>query len=129
MSRVKKLEMKDGKYDLDALKNHFMQGGIIEQKSIEELVEKSINIFKEEPNMITVKEASLIFGDFHGQYFDFLFQYYDKEWNNTPHKTIMLGDYVDRGDNSCELLITLLCMKCNDPTNLIMLRGNHEVCL
>ena len=41
-------------------------------------------------------------------------------------KRVYLGDYVDRGTMSTEIVITLCCMKVNEPEKIIMLRGNHE---
>ncbi|MFC1843150.1 metallophosphoesterase family protein, partial [Candidatus Dependentiae bacterium] len=56
--------------------------------------------------------------------------YLDK---NNPFKIIkknfylvFLGDYVDRGDNSFEVLYLLLRLKIENPSNVILIRGNHE---
>jgi len=37
-----------------------------------------------------------------------------------------MGDYVDRGSFSVEVILLLLTMKINFKANMIMLRGNHE---
>ena len=39
---------------------------------------------------------------------------------------VFLGDYVDRGCNSCELLYSLMQFKIQNPDKVILLRGNHE---
>src|SRR5271169_123191 len=38
--------------------------------------------------------------------------------------TVTIGDYIDRGPNSCSVLDRLACNPF--PTNFIPLRGNHE---
>ncbi|ELP88879.1 serine/threonine protein phosphatase 2B catalytic subunit gamma isoform, putative [Entamoeba invadens IP1] len=120
------LALVDGKYDIISIRNHFMNGGVLSIQSAVTLIQRVRQLLQNEPNLISVNGDVLIFGDFHGQFFDFLTEIEDFEWNRTPHKTIFLGDYVDRGIYSCELLFMLMSMKYNSPTEVLMLRGNHE---
>ncbi|EMH74210.1 calcineurin catalytic subunit A, putative [Entamoeba histolytica HM-1:IMSS-B] len=115
-----------GKYDMKKLREHFMKGGGIKETSIHEINEEVKKILKEEKNVIEVNDNGLLFGDYHGQYFDFLTQLEDKYWDKTEETKIYLGDYVDRGRMSTEIIITLFCMKINNPKKVIILRGNHE---
>ncbi|BFU22728.1 calcineurin catalytic subunit A, putative [Entamoeba histolytica HM-1:IMSS-B] len=115
-----------GLYDTEALQRHFMHGGIIEEEDVSRLIEESESYFGLEENVIHVYDNVLIFGDYHGQYFDLITQMNDPFWEGRYSTSIYLGDYVDRGTMSCEVLITLLSMKVNNPSHVIMLRGNHE---
>jgi len=56
---------------------------------------------------------------------------HDRKANDKPADLIFLGDYVDRGDNSAEVID--LCIEVrekakSDPTigNVVFLKGNHE---
>jgi serine/threonine-protein phosphatase 2B catalytic subunit len=65
-------------------------------------------------------------GDIHGQFFDMIHMF-EKVVDVRAHcKMLFLGDYVDRGIYSIEVLIFLFCLKLNNPKNIVMLRGNHE---
>lgn len=41
-------------------------------------------------------------------------------------KMIFLGDYIDRGPQSIETIIYLLCLKVKYRDRIFLLRGNHE---
>ena len=65
-----------------------------------------------------------LFGDIHGclKSFENLLDRLSPTKNDT---VITLGDYVDRGPDSCGVVDRLL--KLQEETNLIGLRGNHEI--
>lgn len=46
----------------------------------------------------------------------------------TPEDTLVtLGDYVDRGPDSCAVIEKLIAMSTGPEVNLVTLRGNHEI--
>jgi serine/threonine-protein phosphatase 2B catalytic subunit len=77
-----------------------------------------------ESNLIKLQNPLTIVGDIHGQFYD-LVGILDR-LHLGKEKILFLGDYVDRGCFSIEVLVILLCMKINWPTRVFLLRGNHE---
>ena len=82
-------------------------------------------VFRSEANLVTVQAPATCVGDIHGQYFD-LRNLMKLGGSPIRQKYIFLGDYVDRGDWSCEVLFYLLALKVAYPQNMTMIRGNHE---
>ena len=76
--------------------------------------------------MVAIDDPVTIVGDIHGQFYDFL-KLLETEigGNCEATKYVFLGDYVDRGNFSIEVLILILAMKITKPKQVIMLRGNH----
>lgn len=73
-----------------------------------------------------------IFGDIHGQLPDLLHFFHTygvpNHKNGDVHLVnyIFIGDFVDRGSYSLEVLATLFCLKLRYPQNVFLIRGNHE---
>jgi serine/threonine-protein phosphatase PP1 catalytic subunit len=64
-------------------------------------------------------------GDTHGQYTD-LIRLFEMGGFPPSSNYLFLGDYVDRGKQSLETFLLLLCYKIKFPENFFILRGNHE---
>ncbi|AMD21324.1 HER045Cp [Eremothecium sinecaudum] len=82
-------------------------------------------IFMSQPSLLRLQAPIKIVGDVHGQFTDLL---RILKLSGIPHETnyLFLGDYVDRGKQSLETILLLLCYKIKYPDRFFMLRGNHE---
>ena len=97
----------------------------LKEDEIKFLIDKSLQIIKEQKMLVELEAPLHVCGDIHGQYYDLLriFEHcgYPGEYNY-----LFLGDYVDRGKQSLETVCLLLCYKIKYPTKVTLLRGNHE---
>jgi hypothetical protein len=66
-----------------------------------------------------------IVGDIHGQYYDFL-KILEIGGSPATNKYLFLGDSVDRGTFSIEVMLLILAIKITFTENVLLLRGNHE---
>ena len=83
------------------------------------------SILKTEANLLQLHDPISIVGDIHGQYYDFC-KLLEIGGNPSNTKYLFLGDFVDRGSFSIEVLILLYSLKLCYPKTVFFLRGNHE---
>uniref|UniRef100_A0A7S4UPU1 Serine/threonine-protein phosphatase n=1 Tax=Paramoeba aestuarina TaxID=180227 RepID=A0A7S4UPU1_9EUKA len=111
-----------------ALKDHFFREGRLSLSCVHRIIRTAKKLFRREPNVINLTAPVNIFGDIHGQFYDLLTQLDKLEvpQNENFEPCLFLGDYVDRGMFSCEVVLYLLALKIRYPKKVFLLRGNHE---
>lgn len=82
-------------------------------------------VFLSQPSLLELSPPVKVVGDVHGQYGD-LIRIFTKCGFPPSTNYLFLGDYVDRGKQSLETILLLLCYKIKYPENFFLLRGNHE---
>lgn len=79
---------------------------------------------------LDLPESLVIIGDLHGDIFTLAKILNRIDSNsflaNPRNKLVFLGDYVDRGRHSIDVIFTLLDLKSRYPNSIILMRGNHE---
>eukprot|EP01054_Gregarina_sp_Poly1_P002751 Gregarina_sp_Poly_1__2750@NODE_1761_length_3386_cov_65_622175_g1150_i0_p1_GENE_NODE_1761_length_3386_cov_65_622175_g1150_i0NODE_1761_length_3386_cov_65_622175_g1150_i0_p1_ORF_typecomplete_len490_score43_99Metallophos/PF00149_28/1_4e36Metallophos_2/PF12850_7/0_00038_NODE_1761_length_3386_cov_65_622175_g1150_i0691472 len=113
---------------------------------VKTLIIRCTEIFKQEEMVIRLRAPIKVYGDIHGQYYDLmrLFGSYKcpveelwcEEHDFPPEYEVngdidsidylFLGDFVDRGTNSLEVICLLLALKLKYPRQVHLIRGNHE---
>jgi diadenosine tetraphosphatase ApaH/serine/threonine PP2A family protein phosphatase len=79
----------------------------------------------EEPPVLELTGDYVIVGDIHGD-LTTLLRIFDHLGWPPARSYLFLGDYVDRGMNSCEVILLLYALKYLYPSNVLLIRGNHE---
>jgi len=97
----------------------------IKESLITALSNKVRDIVANEPNLLRLTAPVYLIGDIHGQFSD-LVRFLKLSGLPPKVKLLFLGDYVDRGDNSIEVIALLFSLKIRYPDNVFLIRGNHE---
>lgn len=79
----------------------------------------------DDPMLLELSAPIVVVGDVHGQFYD-LMRIFERMGYPSSTQYIFLGDYVDRGPQSVEIMTLLLTYKAMYPRNIFLLRGNHE---
>ncbi|OAG28933.1 serine/threonine-protein phosphatase 4 catalytic subunit [Nematocida displodere] len=96
--------------------------GDVPLHEILEIALEACEVFAEEPSLLRLSSGLMVVGDVHGQFFDLL----NIVGTKPSQKYLFLGDYVDRGANSLEVILLLLHTKIRHRDRVWMIRGNHE---
>ncbi|XP_027202009.2 uncharacterized protein LOC113795966 [Dermatophagoides pteronyssinus] len=114
----------------ELLRNWFFPTQMEMMETIRIIAQTVMEIFAKEERCLKIKSPCYVFGDLHGNFKD-LIAYSQYFWKCSPFlntgRYLFLGDYVDRGNHSIEVIIFLFCFKILAPNNFFMLRGNHEI--
>ncbi|KAK7694693.1 serine/threonine protein phosphatase Pzh1 [Cerrena zonata] len=97
----------------------------IKNQEIVAICQAAREVFLSQPTLIELSPPVKIVGDVHGQYSD-LIRLFEMCGFPPAANYLFLGDYVDRGKQSLETILLLLCYKIKYPENFFLLRGNHE---
>jgi serine/threonine-protein phosphatase PP1 catalytic subunit len=97
----------------------------INSNTMNSLALKCKTIFSKEPNVLNLDAPIYLFGDIHGQFQD-LIRFLRITGLPPKKKILFMGDYVDRGNNSIEVVALIFAMKILYPKHVYVLRGNHE---
>lgn len=83
------------------------------------------DILLREENVRILRAPISVVGDIHGQFFDQLELF--RIGGSPPYTNyLFLGDYVDRGGHSVEVITLLSLLKLKYPERVTLIRGNHE---
>jgi protein phosphatase len=95
------------------------------EETIRSLCDAAQRQFESMETVLDVTAPYYIIGDIHGNIFD-LIRIIQLTCAPPSSRLLFLGDYVDRGDYSIEVITLLLSLFAMYPENVILLRGNHE---
>jgi serine/threonine-protein phosphatase 2B catalytic subunit len=110
---------------IDLLRDHFVNEGRLDETTALHIIAEATARLRLERNLVHVEQPVVIVGDVHGQFYDLLRVF---DIGGTPEHInyLFLGDYVDRGYFSVEIILYLYSLKIIYPSKLTLLRGNHE---
>lgn len=89
------------------------------------ICQRAREVLLSQPALLELDAPVKVVGDVHGQYTDLIRMFEMCGFPPTANY-LFLGDYVDRGKQSLETILLLLCYKLKFPENFFLLRGNHE---
>lgn len=109
----------------NAINTEKKYAGFTSADQIQWLCTQAHNYFLTESSLLELDPPINVCGDLHGKFADLLGAL--KAGGMPPQSQwLFLGDYVDRGPHSLEVMCLLFALKVRYPTHIFLLRGNHE---
>jgi protein phosphatase len=90
-----------------------------------EIVTRTREVLRQQETLLEVPVPVYIVGDLHGNLID-LIRILLFSGPPPANRFLFLGDYVDRGQFSVEIIALLFALVCKYPGHVFLLRGNHE---
>ncbi|XP_064355468.1 serine/threonine-protein phosphatase with EF-hands 1 isoform X3 [Dromaius novaehollandiae] len=116
--------------DASALLDAFKNEELLHARYVLQLLHETRRVLKEMPNIThlstSYSKEITVCGDLHGKLDDLLLIFYKNGLPSEKNPYVFNGDFVDRGDNSVEILIILFAFLLIYPNDLHLNRGNHE---
>ncbi|XP_025911161.1 serine/threonine-protein phosphatase with EF-hands 1 [Apteryx rowi] len=116
--------------DASALLDAFKNEELLHARYVLQLLHETRRVLKEMPNIThlstSYSKEITVCGDLHGKLDDLLLIFYKNGLPSEKNPYVFNGDFVDRGDNSMEILIILFAFLLIYPNDLHLNRGNHE---
>ncbi|KAM8819831.1 serine/threonine-protein phosphatase with EF-hands 1 [Eudromia elegans] len=116
--------------DANALLDAFKNEELLHARYVLQLLHETRRVLKEMPNITylstSYSKEITVCGDLHGKLDDLLMIFYKNGLPSEKNPYVFNGDFVDRGDNSMEILIILFAFLLIYPNDLHLNRGNHE---
>ena len=114
--------------DIETYSNDFRKVEELMNEATEILLERSVKK-REWLKEIEPHTPFIIVGDLHGDLHSLKFilsRINERDVSKGELTVVFLGDYIDRGPYQLETILTVLRLKTLYPSNVILLRGNHE---
>ena len=96
-----------------------------DQSLLIDLCQRTVELLRTKPTLVHLKTPIHVVGDLHGSLHD-LVTIFTSTGFPPESRYVFLGDYVDRGPFSIEVVTFLFALMCTYPDSVTMLRGNHE---
>jgi serine/threonine-protein phosphatase PP1 catalytic subunit len=96
-----------------------------DEEDIRLLAMNTREVFMSKPSLLTLEPPLVICGDIHGQLADLL-RIFEKMGYPPKQRYLFLGDLVDRGKHSLEVICLLYALMLKYPDHIAITRGNHE---
>ncbi|XP_071605394.1 serine/threonine-protein phosphatase with EF-hands 1 isoform X1 [Heliangelus exortis] len=116
--------------DASALLHAFRNEQLLHARYVLQLLCETRKVLKKMPNITHLSTSYskdiTVCGDLHGNLDDLLLIFYKNGLPSEQNRYVFNGDFVDRGENSMEILIILFTFLLIYPNDLRLNRGNHE---
>ena len=115
------------KTDLDRVANakDTLKLPVFTESDLNDELDYVTRIFSSEPLILDVTVPCIVVGDIHGHLLD-LYRIFIRFGFPPSRSYMFLGDVVDRGEFSLEVVTFLFALKVVFPRNVFIIRGNHE---